>query len=248
MRYFIELAYKGTNFHGWQIQPNANSVQETIQIGLTTLLGKKIDIIGAGRTDTGVHAHQIFAHFDTIITIDKKELAYKLNAIIPNSIVINRIFLVPDYSHARFDALSRSYEYHIHLANNPFLLETTWQIPNRKFDVVKMNKAANALLQHTNFKAFSKSKTDVKTYDCEITEAIWVQTENQLVFYITANRFLRNMVRAIVGTLLEVGEGKLTVDDFERIILNQNRSEAGLSVPAKGLFLTSVTYPNNIIP
>ncbi|HIP48695.1 MAG TPA: tRNA pseudouridine(38-40) synthase TruA [Lutibacter sp.] len=246
MRYFIEISYKGTDFHGWQIQPNAISIQETIQKGLQTLLGEKIDIVGAGRTDTGVHARQIFAHFDTTKNINEKDFAYRLNAIIPISIFIKKIVKVTDKAHARFDAQSRSYEYHIHLVNNPFTTETTWQIPRRSFDVELMNKAALLLLKYTDFKAFSKSKTDVKTYECTVSKAVWLQNENKLIFHITANRFLRNMVRAIVGSLLEVGSGKTNLEDFEKIIINKDRSLAGVSVPAKGLFLTEVIYPNSI--
>ena len=246
MRYFIEISYKGTNFHGWQIQPNAISIQEIIQKGLQTLLGEKITIVGAGRTDTGVHAHQIFAHFDTTNNLDEKDFAYRLNAIIPTSIYIKKVITVSDNAHARFDAQSRSYEYHIHLENNPFLIETTWQIPRRNFDVKLMNKAALLLLKYSDFKAFSKSKTDVKTYECTVSRAEWVQNNNQLIFYISANRFLRNMVRAIVGSLIEVGEGKTSINDFEKIISNKDRSQAGVSVPAKGLFLTQVTYPDRV--
>ena len=246
MRYFIEIVYKGTDFHGWQIQPNAISIQEIIQKGLKTLIGEKIDIVGAGRTDAGVHAHQIFAHFNTSYITNEKDFAYRLNAIIPTSIYIKNITKVTDKAHARFDAISRSYEYHIHLVNNPFLIETTWQIPRRDFDVKLMNKAAELLLKHTNFKAFSKSKTDVKTYECTVSRAEWIQNKNQLIFYITANRFLRNMVRAIVGSLLDVGSGKTSLEDFEKIIINKDRSQAGVSVPAKGLFLTRVVYPNSI--
>lgn len=242
MRYFIEIAYKGTDFHGWQKQPNAVGVQDKIQQALKKIFREEIEIIGAGRTDSGVHAKQLFAHFDTDNIIDEKSIAYRINSIIPQTITIKSIFEVPDTIHARFDATFRSYEYHIHLAHNPFLLDTTWQIHNRKFDIHKMNKAADILLKHTNFKSFSKSKTDVKTYDCTISKAEWINKENQLVFHITANRFLRNMVRAIVGTLLKVGEGKITIADFEKIILSQDRSNAGLSVPAQGLFLSEVGY------
>ena len=247
MRYFIEIAYKGTDFHGWQKQPNAVSVQDEIQQALKKVFRKKIEIIGAGRTDSGVHAKQLFAHFDTDKIIDEKSITYRINSIIPQTITINTIFKVPDTVHARFDAIFRSYEYHIHLTHNPFLLDTTWQIHNQKFNIHKMNKAADILLRHTNFKAFSKSKTDVKTYDCAISKARWFIKENQLVFHITANRFLRNMVRAIVGTLLEVGKGKLKIADFEKIILSQDRSNAGLSVPAQGLFLTEVGYTIEVL-
>lgn len=226
------------------MQPNASSIQEVIQEGLLTLLDKKTTIVGAGRTDAGVHARQLFAHFDTTKALDEKDFSYRLNAILPTSIYIKKIIEVVDNAHARFDAQSRSYEYHIHLVNNPFLMETTWQLPRRNFDVNLMNKAAKLMLKHTNFKAFSKSKTDVKTYECDILRAEWIQNKNQLVFYITANRFLRNMVRAIVGSLLEVGEGKTSLADFEKIILNKDRSQAGVSVPAKGLFLTQIVYPD----
>ncbi len=242
MRYFIEIAYKGTDFHGWQKQPNASSVQHEIQQALYKVFGEEIEISGAGRTDAGVHAKQIFAHFDTTILFDKKDFTYRINSMIPHTILIKNIYKVLDETHARFDATHRSYEYHIHLDHNPFLLDTTWQLYNREFDVSKMNQAADILLKYTNFKAFSKSRTDVKTYDCTISKAEWILSGNDLTFYITANRFLRNMVRAIVGTLLEVGEEKLSIDDFEKIILSQDRSKAGLSVPAQGLFLTEVGY------
>ena len=246
MRYFIEIAYKGTDFHGWQQQPNAMSVQEHIQKGLSKILGTNTTIVGAGRTDTGVHANQMYAHFDTQKELNKKDFAYRLNSVIPESIFIKQILKVSATAHARFDAISRSYEYHIHLANNPFLLETTQQFYQKKFNIDKMNQAAKILLDHTNFKAFSKSRTDVKTYECNLTTAKWEQKEEQLVFYITANRFLRNMVRAIVGTLLEVGEGKLSIPQFKKVIQEQKRSKAGVSVPAKGLFLTDIKYPEGI--
>jgi len=242
LRYFIKLAYKGTDFHGWQIQPNADSVQERIETALSILLKNPIEIVGAGRTDTGVHASEYFAHFETDQKIDEFEISHKLNALLPLTITIYKIFKVQNDLHARFSALNRSYSYQILLENNPFLLDTTWQLPQRNFDVLRMNEAAKILLKHTDFKAFSKSKTDVNNYFCTIKEAYWTLEKNQLTFHITANRFLRNMVRAIVGTLLDVGNGKITVPEFEQIILSKNRSEAGLSVPAKGLFLTKINY------
>jgi len=246
LRYFIEIAYKGTEFHGWQIQPNAVSIQETIERGLQTLLRTKTSLISAGRTDAGVHALQIFAHFNTDTLLNKTDFVYRLNAIVPISIFIKNIFLVTDNAHARFDALSRSYYYHIYLGTNPFITENTWQIPRKKFDVKKMNEAAQILLNHTDFQAFSKSKTDVNNYNCKIEKAEWIVKDKSLGFHITANRFLRNMVRAIVGTLLEVGEGKLSLQEFEKIILSKNRSNAGISVPAKGLFLAKITYPESL--
>jgi len=206
------------------------------------VLGEKIELMAAGRTDTGVHAKQLFAHFDTMKLIDSNDLTYRLNAMLPKTIVVKQFIKVTPTAHARFDAKYRSYEYHIHLEQNPYLLDTTWQVYNRNLNIEAMNKAATILLQHTNFKAFSKLNTTVKTHNCTITKAEWVLRDKQLTFYITANRFLRNMVRAIVGTLLEVGEEKITIDDFNSIILSQNRSSAGLSVPASGLFLTEVAY------
>ncbi len=246
MRYFIEIAYKGTDFHGWQIQPNALSIQEVVQNGISTLLRDKIQITGAGRTDTGVHARQYFAHFDTVLIPDVDTFSYRLNAILPHSIVVYKTFRVKPDAHARFDALSRSYQYHILLKNDPFLQETTWQIPRKNFDVDKMNQAAKLLFKYRNFQAFSKSNTDVKTYNCHISEAKWVVNDKHLVFYITADRFLRNMVRAIVGSLLEVGAAKKSLAGFEQIIQSRDRRKAGFSVPAKGLFLTKITYPETI--
>jgi len=245
-RYFIKLAYKGTPFHGWQKQPNASSVQESIENGIRQLLGQTTEIVGAGRTDTGVHASQYFAHFDTKIIIDLTDFTYRLNAVLPDEIVIFKTFEVKKNVHARFDAISRGYTYHIYLGRNPFNLNTTWQFINKKPDIDLMNKAAAILLKHKDFKAFSKSNTDVKNYICEVQFAKWELINNELTFKIRANRFLRNMVRAIVGTLLEVGEGKISVNEFEQIILSRDRRHAGISVPAKGLFLTSIIYPKDI--
>lgn len=246
MRYFIELSYNGKNYHGWQIQPDASSVQETVQKALSTLIREEIDIVGAGRTDAGVHASQIFAHFDIEKVIDTTEIKNRLNAFLPDDIVIEAIFEVNDEGHARFDAVSRSYEYKIWLGRNPFLLDTTWQLYQQKLSVEKMNEAASVLLNYTDFKCFSKSKTDVRTYNCTITEAVWKQNENELTFYITADRFLRNMVRAIVGSLIDVGLSKKTKEDFIAIIESRDRKKAGFSVPAQGLFLTKVAYPKEI--
>ena len=241
MRYFIELSYNGKNYHGWQIQPDAISVQEKINNALSTVYQKDIQIVGAGRTDTGVHASQMFAHFDIDKLIDDN-LEFKLNSILPNDIFIKAIFLVDDEKHARFDALSRSYEYKIWLGRNPFLLDFSWQIHSQKPNIALMNEAAKLLLDYEDFESFSKVKTDVHTFNCNVTEAFWIQKENQLTFHISANRFLRNMVRAIVGTLLDVGLDKISISDFKNIIESKNRSNAGLSVPAKGLFLTQIKY------
>ena len=243
LRYFLELSYKGTHYHGWQYQPNAISVQEKINEGLTKLLKCKINIMGAGRTDAGVHAEQMFAHFDIGVPFDIEVILFKLNSFLPDDIVIKAITQVTDKMHARFNATSRSYEYRIYVGRNPFLLETTWQLFHQKLDVDKMNKAAAVLLNHTNFKCFSKAMTDIKTFDCDVTEAYWELKDNVLIFHITANRFLRNMVRAIVGTLINVGLNKTTLDEFKKIIESEDRSEAGFSVPARGLFLTKIVYP-----
>ena len=245
MRYFIELSFFGKNYHGWQKQPDAISIQEVVEDALSKLLRTKISIVGAGRTDAGVHAKQLFAHFD-FTELDVKDLKNRLNAFLPDAIYISKIFEVKPDVHARFDATFRSYEYHIFLGKNPFLLDTSWQIRTNTLHVDLMNEAASLLLNYTNFKCFSKSKTDVFTYDCNITEAFWVKNNNHLVFHITANRFLRNMVRAIVGTLYNVGIGKISKTDFVKIIESQDRSKAGISVPAKGLFLTKVAYLDSI--
>ena len=241
MRYFIELSYNGKNYHGWQIQPDAISVQEKLNFAVTTILQQKIEVVGAGRTDTGVHASQMFAHFD----IDEKlegDVPHKLNSILPNDIVVYDVFLVDAEKHARFSAESRSYEYRIWSGRNPFLLDYSWQIHSQKLDIAKMNEAAKLLLEYENFQTFSKVKTEVYTFNCNVTEAYWKQTDDLLTFYISANRFLRNMVRAIVGTLVDVGLHKVSVEDFRQIIESKNRSNAGLSVPAKGLFLTNIKY------
>jgi tRNA pseudouridine38-40 synthase len=241
LRYFIELSYKGTNYHGWQIQPDASSVQEEITKALATILQEKILLVGAGRTDAGVHASQMFAHVDTVKKLSNNYV-HKLNAILPNDIVIKSIKEVSDDTHARFDAVSRTYEYKILLGRDPFLLETTWQLHQKNLQIEKMNEAANLLFKYEDFESFSKVKTDVNTFNCTIMKAVWILEDKHLIFHIKANRFLRNMVRAIVGTLLEVGLGKKTVEDFRKIIESKKRSEAGLSVPAKGLFLTEVCY------
>jgi tRNA pseudouridine38-40 synthase len=241
LRYFIELSYNGKNYHGWQIQPDAISVQEKLNDAISTLFQKKIAVVGAGRTDTGVHAKQMFAHFDIDIAL-KDTSVFKLNSILPNDITIHTIFLVEDEKHARFDAKNRTYEYQIYLGRNPFLLDFSWQIHSQKPDLVLMNEASKLLLEYEDFQTFSKVKTEVYTFNCNVIEAVWKQEDNLLTFYITANRFLRNMVRAIVGTLVDVGLEKISIADFRKIIESKNRSNAGFSVPAKGLFLTKIKY------
>ena len=241
MRYFIELAYKGTNFHGWQYQPDAKSVQETINKALSLLLKTDIDIVGAGRTDTGVHAKKMFAHFDLETEIDAKQLVYKLNSFLPKDIVIFNIIKVADESHARFDATKRSYEYHIHIMKDAFENEGSYQF-QLPLDIDKMNQACEILFKHNDFECFSKVNTDVRTFNCAIFEANWKQNGNKIVFTITADRFLRNMVRAVVGTMLNIGTEKISLDDFEKIIDSKDRSQAGFSVPAHGLYLTQIEY------
>jgi|TARA_B110000305_G_scaffold242074_1_gene319593 tRNA pseudouridine38-40 synthase len=247
LRYFLELSYKGTNYHGWQYQPNAISVQEKMNDGLSKLLKEEINIMGAGRTDAGVHASQMFAHFDISVAFDENVILFKLNSYLPSDIVVHRIFKVADKAHTRFDAISRSYEYRIFLGRNPFLLDTTWQFYIRTLNVEKMNEAASELLNYQNFKSFSRSKTAVNTYNCVISEAQWVFDDTILIFKISADRFLRNMVRAIVGTLVNVGLGKTSLQEFKEIIEGRDRTKAGASVPAKALFLTQVKYPESVL-
>ena len=247
LRYFIKLAYKGTNYHGWQVQPNAITVQELLNKAFSTIFRTPLEIVGAGRTDTGVHAEEFFAHVDIENEFNPKEIIFKLNGLLPNDIVVYDIFETNENAHARFDAASRSYEYRIFLGENPFLTETAWQLVTTKLAVDKMNEAAEILKTHTNFKCFSRSNSDVRTYNCNIMQAGWKQTDQLLVFKITADRFLRNMVRAIVGTLVEKGKRKMTLAEFKSVIESENRCNAGPSAPAQGLFLTHVTYPKTII-
>ena len=242
MRFFIKLAYNGTHYHGWQYQPNAASVQETLNKALSTLLHTEINIMGAGRTDTGVHAREMYAHFDYDSFIDSEKLVYKLNSYLPKDIVVYTIFQVADEAHCRFDATKRTYEYHLNSFKDAFLDEQSWYV-NKKLDVDLMNEAAKILLNHTDFQCFSKVNTDVNTFDCTIFEAYWKKENDHLVFTISANRFLRNMVRAIVGTMVNVGLNKISVADVEDIILSKSRKKAGFSVPAHGLYLTKIVYP-----
>ncbi len=242
MRYFIELAYKGKNYFGWQRQPNQISVQEVLENKLSVVLREKIVIVGAGRTDTGVHAKQMYAHFDFTGEIKSDKLTFKLNSFLPKDISIYKIFNVKDDAHTRFDAISRAYEYHIHLGKNPFLTDSTYQIYHN-LDVDKMNEASKIMYGYTDFKCFSKSNTDVRTYNCDVMNAVWENKGDLLIFHVKADRFLRNMVRAIVGTLLEVGVGKKTVEEFKQVLESRDRRKAGTSVPAQGLYLTEVVYP-----
>lgn len=241
MRYFIKLAYNGSNYHGWQVQPNASSVQETLNKALSVILNSDINTMGAGRTDTGVHAKEMFAHFDYAPTLEIEITLHKLNSYLPKDIVIYDIIPVHEDAHARFDAKKRTYHYFITSVKDVFSQEECWYF-HQNLDVELMNQAAKILLNHTDFQCFSKVNTDVNTFNCIISEAYWVTKNNQLIFTISADRFLRNMVRAIVGTLVNVGLHKITLSDFNSIIVNKNRNEAGFSVPAHGLFLTKIEY------
>ena len=246
LNYFVELAYNGTEFHGWQVQPNAITVQELINKAFSTVFRTPVEIIGAGRTDTGVHAMQMFAHVELPEEFDKGVVLYKLNAILPDSIAIFNLIPVKEKAHARFDAMKRSYEYHISLVKDPFKTDTSWQLINKALNIAKMNEAAQILLTYTDFESFSRTNSDVKTFHCKISRAEWVREADSLIFYISADRFLRNMVRAIVGTLIEVGVGKTSLKDFRTILESKDRTKAGPSAPARGLFLTEVKYPSSI--
>jgi len=245
-RYFIELAFNGTAFHGWQIQPGAVTVQETINHAVSTLLSEPVNLVGCGRTDAGVHASHFVAHFEVINPIsDCDQLVYKLNRFINMPIRIDRVVPVTVETHARFQAVSRTYHYLISEGKAPFMNDFAWVLP-LPLDIDAMNAACRLLIGKQDFTSFSKLHTDVKTNICEVYEAGWINQSGCLVFRIRSDRFLRNMVRAIVGTLVEVGKGKITVSDVDRILREMDRSKAGMSVPAKGLYLTKVEYPDEL--
>ena len=248
MRYFITFSYDGTRYHGWQIQPNGISVQQRLQEALSTLLREEIIVTGAGRTDAGVHARMMVAHFDTDASfeadngINTHQLAYKLNRLLPQDIAVSRAEAVSDDMHARFSATSRMYRYYIHSEKNPFLRAYSCEI-HYPLDFDRMNEAAQVLLTYEDFGAFCKSGADVKTTLCEVMKAEWMQTSpTTWYFEIRANRFLRNMVRAVVGTLIEVGRGRLSLDEFRKVIEGKQRSDAGESMPGNALFLEDIVY------
>ena len=247
MRLFITLSYDGTRFHGWQIQPNGNSVQEELQRALSLLLRADIQITGAGRTDAGVHARMMVAHFDYEGEVDCKQLRYKLNRLLPHDIAIQKVEPVSPEMHARFSATSRTYYYYIHTEKSPFEQHYSCEI-HYPLDFKLMNRASALLLDYEDFGAFCKSHTDVKTTLCKVTKAEWHQLDaTRWYFEITANRFLRNMVRAVVGTLIEVGRGRLSIDDFRKVIEGKRRTEAGESMPGNALFLVDIQYPPSSI-
>lgn len=243
MRYFAELSYKGTAYCGWQRQPNARSVQQTIEEALSTILRESVEVVGAGRTDTGVHAAFYVLHFDTSKAIDNPEsFVYHLNALLPEDVAFSRIYPVADDAHARFDATQREYRYYIHTRKDPFTRATSWQLTT-PLDVETMNRAAQTLLATEDFTTFAKLGSNNTNNICHIYRAEWVEIEcGMLVFIFRANRFLRNMVRAVVGTLVDVGRGKITPEEFAEIVASRDLSRSSSSAPATGLFLTDVKY------
>lgn len=245
-RYFIYLDFDGTRYHGWQIQPNGISVQQTLMEALQVFLRKEVEVTGAGRTDAGVHAREMVAHFDWALPLDTNLVTDKLNRLLPPDISVHRVVEVKPTAHARFDATYRTYHYHVETRKNPFTRQYAWRL-FQSLDFEAMNLAARVLSDYTDFTSFSKLHTDVKTNNCRIYEAYWKQVSaDEWVFTIRADRFLRNMVRAIVGTLVEVGRGKLDINGVRRIIEARDRCQAGSSVPAHGLYLSEVGYPPEI--
>jgi tRNA pseudouridine38-40 synthase len=245
LRYFFEISYKGTAYHGWQRQRNALSIQEVVENALSTIFQSDIAVTGSGRTDTGVHCEQQFFHVDLEQPIEEVALMRRLNAFLPGDISIGSIRKVRDDAHARFDAVKRKYTYRISRRKNPFLKDLCYHF-YLPLDVDKMNLAASRLLLHDDFQSFSKVKTDTFTYLCDISLAEWTEENEMLVFYVSANRFLRGMVRALVGTLLDVGQGNISLETFDSIIASKDRKQAGRAAPPQGLFLTEVTYPKDI--
>lgn len=248
MRYFIKLSFDGTDFHGWQIQDNARSVQQELAQQIGKILQTEISLTGCGRTDAGVHAREFYAHFDVPdrIELETGLFIHKLNGLLPPSIAIQDLFEVSDDAHARFSASSRSYEYLITTAKDPFKPNLSYQF-NQPLNLEEMNKACKLLLGEQDFASFCKANADNFTTLCTVTKAEWIRMDNRIVFNISANRFLRNMVRAIVGTLLDVGTGKIEADELAIILLSKDRSQAGRSVAAHGLYLTKVDYPTSIL-
>ncbi|MDE7419164.1 MAG: tRNA pseudouridine(38-40) synthase TruA [Muribaculaceae bacterium] len=241
-RYFIRLGYRGAPFHGWQIQPNAVSVQEEVESALSTVLRVPVSIVGAGRTDTGVNARTMYAHFDFDGDLpDEKKLLVSLNRLVGRDIAIYDLFKVDDAAHARFDATERTYKYFVTFEKTPFFYALSWHCPNG-LDLEKMNEAAKLLLTTDDFTSFAKLHSDAKTNICKVTRAEWKMEGNMAVFTISADRFLRNMVRAVVGTLVEIGRGKMTLDQFQNVIKKKDRCAAGQSMPGEALFLWDISY------
>lgn len=245
MRYFFEISYKGTNYHGWQIQENAISIQETIQAKLKKLLQSEIEIVGSGRTDTGVHANQQYFHADINQGINCVDFCYHLNAILPRDISVRSICIVPGNAHARYDAISRQYKYVMIRHKDPFLVDEAY-LYHRFIDIEYLNETSKLLIGRHNFKSFSKVQTQVNNFICEIFMARWEHDNGKVIFALKANRFLRGMVRAIVGTLLLVNEGKLNPESLNEILLRQDRRAAGRAVPPEGLYLSEIIFPQSI--
>ncbi|MEQ9402025.1 MAG: tRNA pseudouridine(38-40) synthase TruA [Cyclobacteriaceae bacterium] len=245
VRYFLDISYKGTNFHGWQIQPNGNTVQAEIEQAVSTILKTKTSVIGSGRTDTGVHATQQIAHIDVDNEIQHENLVYKLNSFLPKDISVNEIVAVRNEAHARFDAKKRTYHYHIHQRKNPFKQESSYYF-NPEINISQIKKACEIIREWKNFECFSKVHTEVNNFDCEIYDVKWTLIETNHLFVVQANRFLRGMIRAMVGTLLDIGCEKSSLDDLQKILRSGDRSMAGRAVPAHGLFLEKVEYEQKI--
>ena len=247
-RYFLELSFDGTAYHGWQVQSNANAVQGEVNKALSTILRTDCFVTGAGRTDTGVHALQMFCHFDAELNdFDANKLIHQLNSILPLDISVKALIRVSAKANSRFDARSRTYCYKIVQEKDPFLINKAWFYPF-PLDLDLMNKACEVLITYRNFASFSKTGSEVKTDICDLMEASWTKQEGIVLFNIRADRFLRNMVRAIVGTMVEIGSGKMDLTEFKNVIESSDRSKAGFSVPAGGLYLKSITYPYKLTP
>ena len=244
-RYFIELSYNGTNYHGWQIQKNATGVQQLLNKALSLKTGGDLETTGSGRTDKGVHAIQQFAHFDTEKKINEKQLVFQLNRVLPNDIVVRDIYEVNSDAHARYDAIARSYLYKINLIKDPFLINTSYY-RRGDLDLKRMNQAAQILIGKQDFESFSKVKTDVNPFICPIYQSEWTQMGVRIYYSVTADRFLRGMVRTLVGTMLDIGTGKISLEELKKIIGSLDRKRAGRAVPAHGLFLAEVKYPSDI--
>jgi tRNA pseudouridine38-40 synthase len=244
-RYFIELSYKGTNYHGWQIQKNATGVQQLLNKALSLKTGRDIETVGSGRTDKGVHALQQFAHFDIDKKIIGEQLTFQLNRLLPNDIVVKNICEVSPEAHARFEATARSYLYKINQIKDPFLINTSYY-RRGDLDIKLMNQAAGLLTGTQDFESFSKVKTDVNHFLCKISKSEWTQKGDKIYYSVTADRFLRGMVRTLVGTMLDIGAGKVSLEELKHIIESLDRKKAGRAVPAHGLYLTEVKYSSDV--
>ncbi len=245
MRYFLYIAYKGTNYHGWQIQNNAITVQEVLNKSLSTILRQEIGVMGSGRTDTGVHATMQVVHFDTSSQMAPDQMVYKLNGLLPQDIAAYKIRQVSPEANTRFDAISRQYHYKIHQQKDPFLKGFSYYFP-KEVNQQAMNEAAQLMLEWKDFECFSRVKTEVNNFNCDVVEARWEKQNDQLIFSVRANRFLRGMVRAMVGTLLDIGEGKLSQHDFKKILESRDRTKASRSAPPEGLYLNDIVYPDHL--